>query len=148
MPGADAKCQGLVEAAGVPGTHKAWLADQYGSPAAGFARSATPYQLVDGTIVANDWADLTSGNLRHAIDRDESGGPQQTSHVWSNADTAGQPIAPGNTFGDCLNWSFNDDTYEGLAGHSSATDDKWTEGDVGGCFGSLRLYCFQQPAAV
>ena len=48
------------------------------SPDSRFSRGVGPYVLVDGTIVANNWSDLTSGTLRHAIDETETGRPPPT----------------------------------------------------------------------
>ncbi|MCP4247869.1 MAG: hypothetical protein GY778_12545, partial [bacterium] len=92
--GAYAKCQERANAAGLSGTYKAWLSgrpDGFGGQnAADFlTHSAVPYKLVDGTKVADDWADLTDGSLDHAIDKDEFGNAV-TGSVWTNTETNGQ----------------------------------------------------------
>ena len=63
MPGADAKCNELASAAFLPGIYKAGTASS-DPPAARFFRSSGPYLLVDGTIIANDWDDLSDGSRR------------------------------------------------------------------------------------
>ena len=59
LDGADAKCQALAAAAGLPGTFRAWLSDSTGSPSTRFTQSTLRYVRVDGVKVADDWADLT-----------------------------------------------------------------------------------------
>jgi hypothetical protein len=43
------------------------------SPSVRFTRSAVPYRLIDGTLIANDWADLTDGTIAHDLDLTEIG---------------------------------------------------------------------------
>ena len=74
LAGADAFCQGLADAAALPGTYMAWLSDDSGSPSSRFAQSSEAYVLVDGTVVAHDWADLTDGDLQHPINVSELNG--------------------------------------------------------------------------
>src|SRR5690606_14620548 len=69
--GANAECQKRAEAAGLPGLYRAWVSvsssDQPGSTfVAGGA-----YKLLDDTVVADNWTDLTDGSLDNPIDRDE-----------------------------------------------------------------------------
>ena len=73
LVGADAKCQALADAAGLDGTFRAWLSDDAESPSTRFTQSTDPYWLVDGTVVADSWADLIHGSIAHAIDLDEAG---------------------------------------------------------------------------
>lgn len=66
----------MAFAAGLPGEYKAWLADTTAAsaPDQTFFRAPGGYRLVDGTVVADDWFDLTDGTLQHAISKDEFGG--------------------------------------------------------------------------
>jgi cysteine-rich repeat protein len=110
--GADAKCNAAASAAVVPGlppgtvlpgTYKALIGTQRGStsmdgmdpcdvthdgPSASFSKPNIPYMLVDGTIIANSFADLTtskSGNyLRAPLNRDEQGNLVSSGNVWTN----------------------------------------------------------------
>src|SRR5262249_27131858 len=93
LAGADALCQARADAAALGGTYKAWLADDSGSPATRFTHSTGEYVLVDGTVVAGNWADLTDGSTGHAIDKTEGNGTPPTTgsvcgppnrRVWSN----------------------------------------------------------------
>src|SRR5262245_61095552 len=73
IAGADAICQSLAHAADLPGTYRAWLSDGNASPSTRFSRSTAPYTLVDGTLIAGNWNELTGGALQHAIDLAETG---------------------------------------------------------------------------
>lgn len=150
LAGADAKCQALATAAGLTGTFRAWLSDGDGSPSTRFSRTGQPYRLVDGSVVADDWTALTSGVLRHAIDRTETGGPPPDSTgfcgsepnlVWTdtNADgTLGSVAASCGGWTDVLSASV-------AAGSANKQDLAWTGHCFGpGCGGRAALYCFEQ----
>src|SRR5262249_28544146 len=64
LAGADTFCQGLATAAGLPGVFKAWLSDSTATAKDRLTHAVGPYVLRHGGVVANDWADLTSGSLR------------------------------------------------------------------------------------
>ncbi|MET0791193.1 MAG: hypothetical protein ABW061_06690, partial [Polyangiaceae bacterium] len=73
VAGADVQCQARAVAANLAGVYRAWLSgpDLPSSPSARFAHSSVPYRLLDGSLVADDWGDLTDGTLQHAIDLTE-----------------------------------------------------------------------------
>ncbi|MCC6600573.1 MAG: hypothetical protein IT223_07840 [Crocinitomicaceae bacterium] len=73
ISGANAKCQTRAAAAGLTGTWKAWISTSSSSPSTSFTQSAYPYQLVDGTQVAANWADLTDGSIGTVINKNEFG---------------------------------------------------------------------------
>jgi tetrahydromethanopterin S-methyltransferase subunit B len=99
LAGADATCQGLADGAGPKGTFKAWLSADGASPSTRFTRSSVPYVLPDGTtVVANDWADLTSGSLQHAINMTEAK-QNLAEDVWTSMDNYGEGM---NRY--CGNW--------------------------------------------
>jgi hypothetical protein len=58
LAGADAICQAEANAAGLPGTYKAFLSDNNTSAADRLNQSSLPYELVNGTPIAADWADI------------------------------------------------------------------------------------------
>jgi hypothetical protein len=139
--GADAVCQSLADAAGLGGDWQAWLSDDSSSPATSFARSSQPYQLVDGTTIANDWADLTDGELAAPINLDETGQqwPVPPVDVWTATSVAGEQA----TASPCGNWT----VATGYAGIGRANDAAtgWTEGLIQACGNSsVRIYCFEQ----
>ena len=60
LAGADGHCQRLADAAGLGGTFQAWLSTSSASVNDRFITKSTgPYVLTNGTVVANNWEDLT-----------------------------------------------------------------------------------------
>ncbi|MFN8662898.1 MAG: hypothetical protein U0075_13470 [Thermomicrobiales bacterium] len=143
LAGADGICQELARAAALPGRYLAWLSDSTASPSTRFTRATAPYTLVDGTNVADSWADLTSGTLNHAINRSESNTVIPGSFVWTHTlpdGTAGGSF-PNST---CGNWTSAPSNSFGNSG-SLKTTSAWTSGSASNCSLPIRLYCFQQP---
>ena len=149
LAGADAKCQAAATAAGLSGTYKAWLSDATGSPSTRFYKSVVPYTLVDGTAIANDWADLIDGTLKAPIKLTELGTTPPTTtgcstdNVWCNTTATGT----NQGFNSCTNWTGVESGV--IWGRFSATDASWTTG--GGCAGGgwcatgqYPLFCFEQ----
>ncbi len=148
LAGADATCQTLATNASLGGMWKAWLSDSHTSASARLTHGAGAYKLVDGTVVANSWAGLTSGTLAHAISLTESGGAAPVGNtqcggggfltVWTG--TAQNGTA---TFQTCGDW-----TNTGAAavwGLASATDASWTSWCSGGsCAWLSPIYCIEQ----
>ena len=64
---ADAFCQGLADAAGLPGIYRVWLSDSTGSPSTRFTRSTIPWIMPSGSnggiILADNWTDLTDSSI-------------------------------------------------------------------------------------
>ena len=96
---ADQRCQTLAQQAGLSGSYKSWISGRVDTGAGPlphgvvgrFAQSSGPYVLVNGTKVADNWADLTDGSLDHAIDLTEQGTPVGSeARVWTNTTTGGQ----------------------------------------------------------
>ena len=149
LEGADAKCQSHAEAAGLTGTFMAWLSSSSESPSTRFIRSDKPYVLVDGTVVANDWADLTDQSLANGITLTEEGNPvaktsfctANTTMVWSG--TSAQGTALGSASNRCSDWT---STSGGSRwGHTEKTDRFWSEWCSGGsCNWEAPIYCFEQ----
>jgi hypothetical protein len=153
LAGADTRCQERATAAGLPGQYKAWLSDGRSSPSKTFSRIADPYVLVNGAVVADAWADLTSGTLRHAINLTESGGtppagasPCDAGSVWTATTATGDLEDRSLT---CADWTDPQGTQSEW-GSWSGQDGSWTVGCTGGnspqnsCGTASALYCFQQ----
>ena len=147
LAGADAKCQARAAAAGLSGTYKAWLSDGTGSPSTRFTRSTTPYELVNGVKIANNWTDLVDGTLLAAINVTESGGVPPagdvactTGHAWTNTNTDGTQA---NAIYSCTNWtSTAGGSTWGLFNQASG---QWTSYCSGGlCSWNMTMYCFEQ----
>jgi PKD repeat protein len=144
LVGADEKCQAAAEEAGLGGTWTAWLSDD-AEDAIGRIPDGQ-YQLVDGTVIAGDKADLTDGMLNAAINLDEVGDPK-SGFAWTGTNTSGT-----NTESNCQNWTDNsveDFCQPGISGCgdrgvSSATNADWTQisGAPAQCNVQFSLYCF------
>jgi hypothetical protein len=157
LSGADAKCQALAQAAGLAGTYMAWLSDSQKSAAARLAHSSVPYVLVNGTVVAQDWAALGNG-LSHAINVTEKGGPPPVGTyqcggmypmVWSYTQANGNQIGPRIYAGNCNDWTSTAATLQAHSGAANAqTSPSWTdmcqEPASGACAQTAALYCFEQ----
>jgi len=150
LEGADAFCQARAHEAGLPGSYKAWLSDATGSPSTRFVQAPGPYQLVDGTRIAEGWADLISGSLDHAINLDEHGDPlpepDALNDVWTATTTSGERYMIGSIVVDCENWSIADFDHFGALGTSSLADKNWSVAGIAITCATRgnRLYCFQQ----
>jgi Protein of unknown function (DUF1554) len=145
LTGADAICQARAGAAGslaAPGTYKAWLSSSAAWPADGtrFTQASVPYKLVDGTTIADDWADPTNGDLDALIQQTELGGLPPVIFVWTG--TTADGLAAGF---DCQGWTTNAVATEGFAGAATHFfDERWSFEGTLTCNESLPLYCFQQ----
>lgn len=91
LAGADTKCQALATAAQRSGTFKAWLSDASGSPVTRFSagcKAGGPFVLVDGTVIAKDWAGLTSGSLLKPLALTEFGTPPPAGNACQDHKTS------------------------------------------------------------
>lgn len=150
LAGADVICQQSAVAANLGGTYLAWLSDSTGSPSTRFLRSPEPYVLVDGTVVANGWPDLTSGMLRHAIDMTEAGEPRPLTPigcggptVWSDTSSDGTQLDALASCGDWMDTAANA-AYLGLVGSTTLWSQVCREQGTGVCGSMAALYCFEQ----
>jgi hypothetical protein len=145
LAGADAQCQERAENEGLTGTWTAWLSDSTGN-----AVDRIPdgqYQLLDGTVIAEDKDDLTSGLLKAPINLNERGEPQG-GVVWTGTKPDGT-----DTGTNCSDWTnagsppggctAGDDDC-GDRGVNSATTDDWTQytSSPTPCSQAFHLYCF------
>lgn len=127
----------------LPGTYKAWLATQAASPATRFVQSTGPYRLVNGTTIANNWADLTDGSLAAPIDITEHGtafSDQFTNWAWTNVATNGTSSGAK----DCAGWNSPQSFDDGGTGATTSSGATWTDYLDDSCGAERRLYCFQQ----
>jgi hypothetical protein len=144
LAGADAQCQSSAQNAGLPGTYMAWLSDDTESPSTRFLLKSTgPYRTVDGVTIANNWTDLTDGELAETIFVTETGYyPGNVFRVWTHTRPDGAAGGVGNAH--CQNWSTLSYAEFGDAGFSGSSTAEWTEHSVTSCVEQKRLYCFQQ----
>lgn len=136
LAGADKICNDLAKAAGVSGTFVAWLSNKDGPHAVNRVTSTGPWTLVGTTqVVAATKAELTSGTLKRAIDRDENGAAAAESSVWTGTGQNGMYET-----NDCDQWTTGNN---GRSGQTDETDDDWTSNTVDDCDALHRVYCFQ-----
>jgi Tol biopolymer transport system component len=141
VSGADATCASLATAAGLSGTYLAWLADDATTPSARFTQAGVPYVLVDGTLVANDWSDLTDGSLQNPIGLTETGAaPVSPLAVWTKVSSSGGSAG----FSDCNDWSSGSFFSSGVVGDAGSSGTAWTDDDLSLCSNARRIYCFEQ----
>ena len=146
LTGADAICNDLAGAAGLPGagSYLAWLSDSSASPSTRFTQATVPYRRVDGTQVADNWIELTdgTGNLDVEISVDEGGGIPDLDFVWTGTHALGVAQFP---LLACSDWTSSSVDEIGQVGSSLANDFRWTEpAGLIPCGELAHLYCFQQ----
>jgi hypothetical protein len=153
LTGADDICRGLAVKAGLSSSYFAWLSDSTGSPATRFPEDVGPYILVDGTIVANNWTDLTSGTLRHPIDLTESGGPPPKGSAgcvspaaWSDTTNHGARAAALGACDDWVNPMASAASFGAIESTSNWSDACMlvSSAAMQVCGGTAPLYCFEQ----
>lgn len=154
LAGADARCENAANSANQPKlqgkTFRAWLSqgDDDGLPPdlSKDARDRLPhpdkqYVLLDGTIVASDWRDLTDGTLDSPINRTEHGDSVSDKVdvpvlVWTNTKTSGE----NNGFFDCIYWVGLD---QGNVGDANKSDGSWTSSHDIDCNDEAHIYCIE-----
>lgn len=143
LSGADTKCQTLADAVPLGGTYKAWLSDSTTSAASRLTQSTLYYILVNGTRIANNWADLTSGDIDAPINVTETGAAPGSTPVWTNTNTNGA-ITSISTSLNCTNWTSSSSGVNGYQGSTAWADYDWTNNTWNPCNQLKRLYCFEQ----
>jgi hypothetical protein len=143
LAAADRQCQILAIDSNLSSTnYMAWLSDRTGSPASRFpTHSPGPYVLLDGTVIANSWNQLTSGPLRHAINLTEAKQPSDP-FVWTNTDSTGSLSQPSM---DCNNWTTDATEASGARGFTTTVSGAWSQGNIpASCDATSPIYCFEQ----
>lgn len=142
LGGGDAICQNLARAAGLPGTYLAWLSTSGGSPSTRFTRATVPYTLVDGTVIANSWTDLTDGSLLHAVNKTESGATPPFLETWTDTAFTGAVL---DNAENCADWTSSSTASQaGVSGATNSVTRTWTANLFSSCDTSNAIYCFQQ----
>lgn len=142
LSGADAKCQERANAANLGGAWKAWLSDSETSATNRLYHSNSPYQRIDGTIIANNWEDLVDGALQNKINITELG-KLFSADVWTNTNTNGTTKYSTDN-ATCGNWKSSSSYYSATGGRSDFSDKSWTDISYLPCNSNVRLYCFEQ----
>lgn len=139
--GADQRCRSLAAKAGLRRfeTFKAWLSSTV-EPAEGrLEHSQGRYVLVNGLVVADDWDELTSGELQRPIEVTEE---SETLHwpVWTGTFVDGTTAAGSSQCGDWTTLG----SEKAARGSSAYRDAFWTFIDHSGCQGEASIYCVEQ----
>lgn len=135
LSGADGKCQAEADEAVVPGTYRAWLADDTDSPLGRFTQADVPYELVDGSQVAANFDDLVDGNVAaDVIKRLDGTGfcdpSVQGCAVWSAVDVdTGNYLSGAPT---CDRWSDQTTAGDEAGATQGVTTSQWA--DIGDAF--------------
>lgn len=149
LAGADIECQERADAAKRGGTWKAWLSTgptTFGlSAGARLAHATTPYKLLNGTTIADNWNDLVTRKsdgsyLRNKINVDEQGNTISVSRVWTDTNADGESTSGSQ----CSSWQSGTNATAGDYGDTDFTSNLWTNRGVGICSLTARLYCFEQ----
>ena len=142
LAGGDAICQQRAAAAGLPGNYLAWLSTSTVNASNRLIHSISPYERVDGVLVASNWADLTDGSLANTISRTESNATLSAGLVWTATTGAGN-----YTGNSCADWTSNFLVITaGTGGLSNTSNSNWTNSGSTACSGTARIYCIQQVA--
>jgi len=137
--GADALCNVYAGNAGLPGSYLAWISDPTTSPSTRFTHATIPYVEVDGTVIANDWTDLTDGSLATGITVTENGTSIGGEVVWTGTSWDGTYASP-----SCGGWFSPLSSDSGVNGITTAASALWSLTGTLACNTTAHLYCFQQ----
>jgi hypothetical protein len=152
--GADKICAELAREAELGGYWMSWTSDSCTSPLQRFEASTLPYHLLSGTLIANDWTDLTDDYLENPIDMDEMGdvivGTDpffRDTLVWTNT----EPNGARHSNNGCRGLRTNDiggvNGIPAAAGSTTSIWKPWTVWSTPQCSTvDLRIYCFEQSA--
>ncbi|MBI1888964.1 MAG: hypothetical protein HYS15_03500 [Candidatus Spechtbacteria bacterium] len=155
LTGADQKCQDRANAAGVPGTFRAWLSDKTKDAVFRIKphNENSPFYRLDRKKIADSWAELTGGSLEEQININEftkeaslyeEGAGVFSSLVWTATKTDGTLTNSGDS--DCSQWSTSASSEEkgpGL-GDFMKKNSFWTKAGTNTHCDSIRpLYCFE-----
>ena len=146
LSGADAKCQAEADdpESTVPsGTYLAWLSDGTNSPDTRFTKSSHPYVLPDGTKIADNYTDLTDGDIQNIINIDSTGKTLGQKHFWSSTESDGTSA---QSFVTCKGWTWTKTSVysHSMLGITNKKSTLWSLHAREKCGKTYRLVCFQQ----
>ena len=149
--GGDILCNTAAMNASLGGKWVSWTSTSGNDVASRMTHSLVPYKLLDGTLIAPNWTDLTSGTLSNPINRDEHGNlvaldAGATTYLEGVAWTATQIDGTHYTSQDCASFTTNLSsvgTYA-VSGYDTAMGSQWTLDANIDCNYYAALYCFEQ----
>ena len=153
LSGANSICQDDADDNSLPGVYKAWLSLTTDGPQSTFVPARVPYVLPGSfDVVADDWTELTSGALAHAIDRHADGTSIAAGQeFWTGTRANGLPssldpfgLADSLITDNCVRWFAEISERSGVVGTSGAVDSTWSDLTRRPCNTELRHICVQQ----
>lgn len=115
----------------------AWVSTAANAVAARFPKGTKAYVLPNGAKVANDWTDLTNGDLLAGIGLNEDGAaPGGSGRVWTGTNNDGTASTA-----NCGSWK--DTTQNGQRGNLGGAGGGWSDASNDSCGNPGHLYCFE-----
>lgn len=140
---ADDRCQSqaAIYDLPTPWRYKAWLSDSKSSPATRFVTRESRYVSTVGTVIADNWDDLTDGELTNPIIHTANGEINQPAIVWTGTTPSGEGAGDGFY---CDDWTSDSEEFFTYYGGTSAVDGWWTQlPDSSNCGSIGYLMCFE-----
>ncbi len=151
LAGADRKCQVAANAIPALATSgwRAWLSASTVDAASRFNYATSTnidFRLVDNTVVADSWSDLTDGTLINFINKDQNGNTIPNSGVWTNTTPAGGIVSATTS---CSDWTSASAAVRGGYGNNSYKNAYWTQtlSSLECSINVFRLYCLENGVA-
>jgi hypothetical protein len=137
--GADLKCLDAAHDANLGGFWLSWTGTETSvGPEDRFYYSETPYELLNGVRIADNWNDLIDSNIQNPINLYETELPAELQYVWTGASPNG------NGGFSCLQWTSQNPLDIGRVGRNDRIDNGWTSYTQLSCDVPYSLYCFEQ----
>ncbi len=148
LAGADSLCQSRANIYVTnPGTFKAWMSSTTVSASSRMTHYTSNYTLVDNTVIANGWSDLTDGTLDSIINKDANGATFSNNTIYTDTNAAGAVFSANATY-SCNNWTNAGASYSHAPGATNATDFYWTTtnspSEMKTCNYAGGIFCFEQ----
>ncbi|MEM9193188.1 MAG: hypothetical protein AAGF12_28700 [Myxococcota bacterium] len=134
--GADATCNRLASAAGLPGRYIGWVSSSAVS-ARDRLGDASGWIRTDLRPVATNREDLFQGRLKYLLDVDENG-----NRVAPGPTATGTAIDGTATEENCEEWTTSEPTARLIGGSPIAGGRFWSMGFLNQCSQRGRIYCF------
>jgi hypothetical protein len=137
VTGGDAICQSHAQAAGLPGTYRAWLASNAGSAPSRLG-TARGWRRVDGLPIADTAASLLGDpRLFYLLVVNERGARTYSNFVWTGTRADGSASAE-----TCNDWTTQAEGQWAATGNGNLASSGWTAAGRAECALTEPLYCF------
>jgi hypothetical protein len=138
---ADQRCQTHADGSQSPRVKgrkfMAWVSTLNNAVVDRFPKGTKAYVRPDGQKVAENWTDLTNGDLVAGIALNEDGAaPGGSGRVWTGTNNSGTA-----SNANCGNWK--DTTLAGQRGNLGGNGSGWTDSSNDLCSNPGHLYCFE-----